>query len=352
VHSITPPALSTPLLAWYDANKRTLPFRTHSTPYRVWVSEIMLQQTRVSAALPYYERFMEALPTVADLAQCPPERLAKLWEGLGYYSRARNLQKAAQIIMEQYNGELPQSFDALRALPGIGEYTAGAIASICFNACVPAVDGNVLRVFARLLNCAEDIRQPATKRTLTAHVMLHQPPARPGDYNQALMELGALVCIPGGAPLCGSCPLASVCAAQKVGTQGQLPVKTPLKSRKIVPYTVVLVLHGHRVLLNQRPAEGLLAGLWQPLLLEGHLSAQEAQQALAAQGLPTADWQPAGSAKHVFSHLEWHMTGYVCTAQSDALPPQCAWVDADGLAHTYALPGAFRHYRTVLNKLL
>ena len=204
---MTLPDIAPPLLRWYEQNKRTLPFRTVSTPYRVWVSEIMLQQTRVSAALPYFERFMAELPTVADLAACDPERLHKLWEGLGYYSRVRNLQKAAQIVMEQHGGALPADYDALLKLPGVGAYTAGAIASISFGLPVPAVDGNVLRVFARILNDGRDVTRPDVKKDLTACVMELQPPERPGDYNQALMELGALACLPGGAPLCSECPL-------------------------------------------------------------------------------------------------------------------------------------------------
>lgn len=205
---MTLPDIAPPLLRWYEQNKRTLPFRTVSTPYRVWVSEIMLQQTRVSAALPYFERFMAELPTVADLAACDPERLHKLWEGLGYYSRVRNLQKAAQIVMEQHGGALPADYDALLKLPGVGAYTAGAIASISFGLPVPAVDGNVLRVFARILNDGRDVTRPDVKKDLTACVMELQPPERPGDYNQALMELGALVCLPGGAPCAASVPYA------------------------------------------------------------------------------------------------------------------------------------------------
>ena len=189
---MTLPDIAPPLLRWYEQNKRTLPFRTVSTPYRVWVSEIMLQQTRVSAALPYFERFMAELPTVADLAACDPERLHKLWEGLGYYSRVRNLQKAAQIVMEQHGGALPADYDALLKLPGVGAYTAGAIASISFGLPVPAVDGNVLRVFARILNDGRDVTRPDVKKDLTACVMKLQPPERPGDYNQALMELGGI----------------------------------------------------------------------------------------------------------------------------------------------------------------
>lgn len=196
--------ISPALLDWFYKNRRSLPFREDPTPYHVWLSEVMLQQTRVSAVLPYYYRFLEALPDIPALAACEEERLHKLWEGLGYYSRVRNLQKAAKLVCAQYGGQLPADYAALRALPGIGEYTAGAIASISFGLPVPAVDGNVLRVFSRLYNDPGVITEPAVKKAFTARVMEHQPPEKAGDYNQALMELGALVCVPNGRPCAGS----------------------------------------------------------------------------------------------------------------------------------------------------
>ena len=210
--------ISPALLEWFYKNRRSLPFREDPTPYHVWLSEVMLQQTRVSAVLPYYYRFLEALPDIPALAACGEEKLHKLWEGLGYYSRVRNLQKAAKLVCAQYGGQLPADYAALLALPGIGEYTAGAIASISFGLPVPAVDGNVLRVFSRLYNDPGVITEPAVKKAFTARVMEHQPPEKAGDYNQALMELGALVCVPNGAPLCGQCPLAEVCRARAAGT--------------------------------------------------------------------------------------------------------------------------------------
>ena len=220
-----PGRLAPLLLPWYRANARKLPFRQNPTPYGVWVSEIMLQQTRVAAALDHYRRFMEALPTIRDLADCPEQQLLKLWEGLGYYSRARNLQKAAQAVVEQYGGQLPADYDALRKLPGIGDYTAGAIGSICFGLPVPAVDGNVLRVFARLYDDHRDVLRPAVKRDFTARVLACQPRDAAGDYNQALMELGALVCLP-GSPQCLACPASSICRGYAAGTaagQGRIP---------------------------------------------------------------------------------------------------------------------------------
>ena len=303
------------LLEWFYKNQRILPFRTDPSPYHVWLSEIMLQQTRVSAALPYYERFLAALPDIPALAACEEEKLHKLWEGLGYYSRVRNLQKAARIVCEQYGGQLPADYDALRALPGIGDYTAGAIASISFGLAVPAVDGNVLRVFSRLYNDPGVITEPAVKRAFTARVMEHQPPEKAGDYNQALMELGALVCVPNGAPLCEQCPLASLCEARRAGTALELPHKAAPKARRIEPVTVVLAEDAEgRFLLQQRPEKGLLAGLWQPLLWEGEaLSAEEVCARLEALGLACEGIEPLPAAKHIFSHIEWRMSGYsVC----------------------------------------
>ena len=258
--------ISPALLEWFYKNRRSLPFREDPTPYHVWLSEVMLQQTRVSAVLPYYYRFLEALPDIPALAACEEERLHKLWEGLGYYSRVRNLQKAAKLVCAQYGGQLPADYAALLALPGIGEYTAGAIASISFGLPVPAVDGNVLRVFSRLYNDLGVITEPAVKKAFTARVMEHQPPEKAGDYNQALMELGALVCVPNGAPLCGQCPLAEVCRARAAGTTAQLPQKAKPKPRKIVPVTLALVESPAGFLVQQRPQKGLLAGLWQPVL--------------------------------------------------------------------------------------
>ena len=338
------------LLEWFYKNQRILPFRTDPSPYHVWLSEIMLQQTRVSAALPYYECFLAALPDIPALAACEEEKLHKLWEGLGYYSRVRNLQKAACIVCEQYGGQLPADYDALRALPGIGDYTAGAIASISFGLAVPAVDGNVLRVFSRLYNDPGVITEPAVKRAFTARVMEHQPPEKAGDYNQALMELGALVCVPNGAPLCEQCPLASLCEARRAGTALELPHKAAPKARRIEPVTVVLAKDAEeRFLLQQRPQKGLLAGLWQPLLWEGEaLSAEEVCGRLEALGLACEGIEPLPAAKHIFSHIEWRMSGYsVCVGSAEA-PAGCVWASREQLQNEYTLPGAFKAYKKKL----
>ena len=335
--------ISPALLDWFYKNRRSLPFREDPTPYHVWLSEVMLQQTRVSAVLPYYYRFLEALPDIPALAACGEEKLHKLWEGLGYYSRVRNLQKAAKLVCAQYGGQLPADYAALRALPGIGEYTAGAIASISFGLPVPAVDGNVLRVFSRLYNDPGVITEPAVKKAFTARVMEHQPLEKAGDYNQALMELGALVCVPNGAPLCGQCPLAEVCRARAAGTTAQLPQKAKPKPRKIVPVTLALV--------EQRPQKGLLAGLWQPVLWEGeHLLQAEVLARLAALGLDTGTAAPAAlpAAKHIFTHIEWLMSGVQLHVPVQSAPAGYVWASREQLRTTYTLPGAFRAYKPLL----
>ena len=243
------------LLEWFYRHRRSLPFREDPTPYHIWVSEIMLQQTRMTAAVPYYLRFIQALPTVVDLARCPEDQLAKLWEGLGYYSRMRNLQKAARVICEKYGGALPASLEELKKLPGVGEYTAGAIASIGFGLPAPAVDGNVLRVFSRLWRDERDISTPAAKKECAARVMTQQPPEAAGDFNQALMELGALVCLP-GTPDCAACPLKELCSSDGKPDAARLPVKAPRAERKVRPVTVVLARSEQGFLLGRRGRGG------------------------------------------------------------------------------------------------
>ena len=254
--------LPIPLLEWYNEHKRDLPWRKSPTPYHVWVSEIMLQQTRVQAVLGYYERFLNACPTVLDLAQLPEEQLLKLWQGLGYYNRARSLQTAAKIIVNEHGGRFPADYDAIRALPGIGDYTAGAISSIAFGIPAPAVDGNVLRVVARITGDDTDITSTAMKHKVAEELKKIIPLKTPGDFNQALMELGATVCLPNGAPQCAKCPAASFCVAHQTDRTAQLPVKKAAKARRVEQRDVFLCIYNNKVAIHRRPPRGLLAGLW------------------------------------------------------------------------------------------
>lgn len=343
--------LSVPLLHWYDSHARILPWRSNPVPYHVWVSEIMLQQTRVEAVKPYFDRFLAALPDLASLAQASEETILKLWEGLGYYNRVRNMQKAARIVMEDYGGSLPDDPKALEKLPGIGEYTAGAVASIAFGKVIPCVDGNVLRVFARLLDSDADVMKQQVKKEFTQLIQGLIPGERPGDFNQALMELGATVCLPNGAPLCQTCPLAELCLGRKHGTMLSLPVKTGNKPRKIQKLTMLIFTDGRRIALRRRPDTGLLAGLWELPSLEGHLTAEELPEALASEGVFPAykELHPVPPAKHVFTHVEWHMTGYLILLAADdaaglaAQVPDLTWAAAEELEQKFPLPRAFRH---------
>ena len=338
-----------PLLDWYRQNARVLPWRSQPTPYRVWVSEIMLQQTRVEAAKPYFLRFVEALPDARALADCPEEQLMKLWEGLGYYSRARNLQKAARVVAERYGGELPASFEALRELPGIGDYTAGAIASIAFGLPCPAVDGNVLRVLSRVTGSRRDIADPKVKKEMGEAIRAILPPC-PGDFNQALMELGATVCLPNGEPLCEGCPLGGFCRAREAGLQGELPVKAPKKPRKVQELTVFLLRSPEgRTALRRRPAEGLLGGLWELPSLPGALSREEAVARAGEEWGEVLSLAPLPEAKHVFTHGEWRMTGWeACLAREPGTGAGLTWVTREELEADYPLPSAFRAWRKLI----
>ncbi len=333
-------SIAPPLLSWFQKNRRSLPFREDPTPYHIWISEIMLQQTRMTAVLPYYERFIRELPTPAHLAACDQDRLHKLWEGLGYYSRADNLKRAATVITEKYQGELPADFDALLSLPGIGPYTAGAIASISFGIPVPAVDGNVLRVFSRLFNDRADITSGVTKSRITERVVEEMPLHQPGDFNQALMELGAMVCVP-GEPKCESCPLSSLCGAFAAGTAASLPAKTPKKPRRVEEVTVFLVRSPEGWLLQRRPDTGLLKKLWQPFMRE-----ERADEASLQKILPHVRiLAPLPDAKHIFSHVEWHIHGWLCETESAVPVPGCIWAKDP---ERYAIPNAFRAYKPYL----
>ncbi len=339
-----------PLLKWYEKNKRELPWRSQATPYRVWVSEIILQQTRVEAVKPYFARFMEALPDIQALAQCPQDRLLKLWEGLGYYNRVRNMQEAARTVMEKYQGVMPADYEALLSLKGIGSYTAGAVASIAYGLPVPAVDGNVLRVLMRLTEDDSDImKQSVRKRTEKALARI-MPEGRAGDLNQGLMELGATVCVPNGAPRCEICPWGDMCLARAHGTFDRLPVKSKGKPRKIQEKTVLIIRDQDRVILRQREKKGLLAGMYEFPNEEGLLTPEEALQKVREMNLHPMRIRKLEDARHIFSHVEWHMTGYMI--QVDSLTREesgMLFVEIKEAEKKYAIPAAFGAYTKYLN---
>lgn len=343
---LTPQAILD-LLAWYRQNKRDLPWRHTRDPYCIWLSEIMLQQTRVEAVKPYYERFLQECPSIRALAELPEDRLMKLWEGLGYYSRARNLQKAARTVVEQYGGVMPSTYGELIKLSGIGDYTAGAIASIAFEERVPAIDGNVLRVLARLTGSYEDIARPETKAAWRRALAPLVPQAA-GDFTQSLIELGATVCIPNGEPDCAACPLAPYCAARAGSLTDTLPVRSPKKPRRIEKRTVLLIRDGDRTAIAKRPPKGLLAGLYELPNCEGHLKEAELPAYLRSLGFEPLRIKRIEDSKHIFTHVEWHMIAY-----SVSITPEFdGWHDGSGfllvsnadLHASYAFPSAFSAY--------
>jgi A/G-specific adenine glycosylase len=337
-------AMERPLLSWYREHARILPWREKPEPYRVWISEIMLQQTRVEAVKPYFARFMEELPGIRDLAAVPEDKLLKLWEGLGYYSRAKNLKKAAELLVEQYGGELPASYEELKKLPGIGSYTAGAIASIAFGIPVPAVDGNVLRVISRVTGSMDDILKQSVKSGMEEKLKAVMPEEAASSYNQGLIEIGAIVCVPNGAPLCGQCPLFSVCVARTKDLTGMIPVKTPKKPRKSEDKTVLMLWREGKIAIRKREDTGLLASLYEFPNLDGHL-AEDAL--LSILDVKDAKVSILPASKHIFSHVEWHMTGYRIDLK-DGLEGDYLWVTPEDIKKTYSLPGAFKAYTKLI----
>lgn len=347
-----------PLLEWFYKNARKLPWREEPTPYRVWVSEIMLQQTRVEAVKPYFERFMKRLPDVKQLAECPEDELLKLWEGLGYYNRVRNMQKAAQQIMEDYNGVIPAEYEELLKLKGIGNYTAGAISSIAYGKAAPAVDGNVFRVLTRVSLDTTDIMKPAFRKVVEQEVMKIIPTGQgknekenlPGKFNQALMELGATVCLPNGMPLCEECPWKQMCRARIEGKISELPVKSKAKPRKIEKRTVLIIRDGEKIAIRKRPAKGLLAGLYELPNLLGELSQEEALQKVKEMDLSPIRIQRLEEAKHIFSHIEWQMTGYMIRVEElEEEKEGLIFVEAENSQEKYAIPSAFAAYVKYMN---
>lgn len=339
-----------PLLSWYDAGRRILPWREEPTPYHVWLSEIMLQQTRVEAVKPYYDRFLQALPDIGSLAAVEEERLLKLWEGLGYYNRARNLKKAAEILVSECGGEMPDDYEKILALPGIGSYTAGAISSIAFGRPYPAVDGNVLRILARLRADDRDILNAKVKKSVEDELTDVMPADRPGDFNQALMELGAMVCIPNGAPKCEECPWKELCLAREKGRTAEFPKKAQKKPRSIEEKTILVIQDAGRVALRKRPAKGLLAGMYEFPSLEGHCEETEVSAYLREIGLSPIRIRKLPPAKHVFTHREWHMTGYLIRVDELAVKGEgqklqgFVFVEPEQTLTDYPIPSAFAAY--------
>lgn len=335
-----------PLVEWFRANKRDLPWRKRMDAYRVWISEIMLQQTRVEAVKPYYERFLRELPDVQALAEVPEDRLLKLWEGLGYYNRARNLKEAAGQIMREYGGKFPENYDDIRSLKGIGNYTAGAISSFVYHIPKPAVDGNVLRVVTRITACGDDIAKASTKTKIEKLVEEVIPPDAPGDFNQGLIELGAIVCLPNGEPKCGECPVRDLCLAHAQGREMEFPVKKKEKKRRTEKRTVLIFRDQEETAVRKRPGKGLLAGMYEFPNVEGHLTRKEVIEYGRKLGLTPVRVKRLPAAKHIFSHVEWHMIGYEILVDEleREMKGDVLFASLKDLAEKYPMPSAFEAY--------
>lgn len=357
-----------PLQNWFKENARILPWRENPVAYYVWISEIMLQQTRVEAVKPYFDRFIRELPNVKALADCPEDKLLKLWEGLGYYNRVRNLKIAANQIMDEYGGAIPSEYEELLKLKGIGHYTAGAIASIAYGKAVPAVDGNVLRVISRVTADDSDIMKQSVRthmeerllelmRDETAEVSENEKKkVIPSIFNQALMELGAMVCLPNGMPHCEECPWKALCMAKKQDIIMELPVKKKGKARRVEEKTVLIVKDGSQLALHKRPRKGLLAGMYELPNIEGYLSEEEIIDYIKSQGYLPMRIQKACDAKHIFSHVEWHMKGYVVFLQAkeygDTKDQEWIFVEPEETKSQYAIPSAFVKYTEYLSMVI
>lgn len=327
-----------PLLNWFSKEGRILPWREGKEPYKIWISEIMLQQTKIEAVKKYYERFMQELPTIRDLAGAEEDKLLKLWEGLGYYNRARNLRKAAQIIEKEYDGKMPKSYEELIKLPGIGEYTAGAIASIAYDEKVPAVDGNVLRVVSRVLGSRDDVLLVETKKKMTEKIRKVMP-EQAGKFNEAIMELGETICIPNGMPLCEKCPLKGSCIAEKEGLTMEIPVREKKIKRQVEEITVFLLYCGDKVAIQKREEKGLLAGMYEFPNKEQKMNKAEVEKQIEAEGMKIEEIAKGKKHKHVFSHKEWNMISYRIKVEKEN--EKFLWVKKEELEEKYALPTAF-----------
>lgn len=335
-----------PLVQWYRENKRDLPWRENPEAYRVWISEIMLQQTRVEAVKGYYDRFLKALPDVQSLAEAEEDQLLKLWEGLGYYNRVRNMQKAARQIMVDYHGVFPSDYEEIRSLTGIGSYTAGAISSFAFGKPEPAVDGNVLRVLTRILADHSDIMKQSTKTKMEKALRKVIPEGSPSDFNQGLIELGAIVCVPNGEPKCQECPVAHLCRAREEGRISEFPVKKKAKARRIEDKTILVFRDDEEIAIGKRDKKGLLAGLYELPNVPGHLSRKEVENYCKEIGLLPIRIKKLPAAKHIFSHVEWHMIGY--DIRVDELEKtnkkEFLFIHPGEIEKTYPIPAAFEMY--------
>ncbi len=331
-----------PLLEWYLKNKRELPWRKDNNPYHVWISEIMLQQTRIEAVKKYYLRFMERIPNILELSRIDEDELLKLWEGLGYYSRARNLKKAAIKIVEDYNGIFPENFDEIIKLPGIGEYTAGAISSISFCKKEVAIDGNVMRVYARVCNKDIDVSDIKIKKQVASEIKKILPD-RPGDFNQAIMELGEVICIPNSTPKCEICPLNKICLAYKEKTQELIPRKIVKKEKKEEYLTVYLLIYNDKVALKKRE-NGLLKNMWEFPNIEKQLNINQLKDIFQnSQSIEEAILNT-----HIFTHKKWIMKSYLIILKQPLLDYD--WVTLQDIEDKYAIPTAFRPFLEYLKK--
>ena len=335
-----------PLVNWYRENKRDLPWRHNPDAYRVWISEIMLQQTRVEAVKGYYDRFLKALPTVKDLAEAEEDKLLKLWEGLGYYNRVRNMQKAAQQIMVDHAGRFPDTYEEILQLKGIGNYTAGAISAFAYGIPKPAVDGNVLRVISRITGSYEDIMKQSVRKKIESALEQVIPTDAASDFNQGLIELGAIVCVPNGGPKCEQCPVKEYCIAHAENLTAEIPVKKKAKARKIEERTVLIFKDGKQIAIRKRPAKGLLAGLYEFPNLEGKLSMDEVTEYSKKIGLMPVRVQKLPEATHIFSHIEWHMTGYevIVDELEKTNGKGFLFIHPEQIKKEYSIPSAFEKY--------
>ncbi len=336
-----------PLLNWYIQNQRFLPWRKDKNPYHIWVSEIMLQQTRIEAVIDYYYRFMKELPTIESLANCSQDKLLKLWEGLGYYNRARNLQKAAQMILEKYNGQFPKSYEKILALPGIGEYTASAIGSICFSLKEATVDGNVLRVYMRVNNCHDDITNLKVKKQVREKLISIMPEDS-GSFNQGLMELGETICIPNGIPKCDICPIQNYCKAFSKKTYLELPVKSIKKEKAEEFYTILLFLYQNKVAICRRNESGLLHNLWQFFSLPSSMTLLQVKEYLNTNHIEYQQLKKSIHYVHIFTHKKWNMNSYIIFLKNPNQIQSVTWVTLEELEEIYALPGAFQPFKKVI----